>query len=149
MKGMSLIVKTITRLVVGFILIFGVAVVLYGHLTPGGGFAGGVILSCALILTLLAFGGEFASRLMDEHSAAVWDCIGAFAFLVVALLGYLGGRFFLNLKALRDDEPFRLFSSGSILFSNVAIGIKVAVCLFGVMMALAAFRLVQKSKEGG
>ena len=145
MKGMSLVVKTVTRLIVGFVLIFGVVVVLYGHLTPGGGFAGGVVLSCALILTLLAFGSELTARLMEEHSASVWDCVGAFAFLVIALLGYLGGTFFLNLSALRAEEPFRLFSSGSILFSNVAIGIKVAASVFGVMMALAVFRVRHKS----
>lgn len=149
MKGMSLIVKTVTRLVVGFILIFGVAVVLYGHLAPGGGFAGGVLLSCALILTLLAFGGEFASKLMDEHKASIWDCVGAFAFLLVSLLGYFGGRFFLNLNALRDDpiHPFRLDSAGSILFSNVAIAVKVAACIFGVMMALAVFRVRRKAED--
>jgi len=141
MKGMSLIVKTVTRLVVGFILIFGVALVLYGHLTPGGGFAGGVVLSCALILTLLAFGGDFATRLMNEHSASLWDCFGALLFLALALLGYTAGQFFLNLDWLRMDKPFRLFSSGSVLFSNIAIGIKVAACLFGVMVALAAFRM--------
>ena len=144
MKGMSLIVKTVTRLVIGFILILGVALVLYGHLTPGGGFAGGVVLSCALILTLLAFGHDLSARLMDEHAALVWDCAGAFAFLALALAGYFWGRFFLNLP-LRGDEPFRLFSAGSILFCNVAIGVKVAACLFGVMMALAVFRLNRKA----
>ena len=36
MGGMSLIVKNITRLVAGFIALFGAYIVLYGHLTPGG-----------------------------------------------------------------------------------------------------------------
>ncbi len=38
--GMTLIVKTITRLTVGLILLFGIYIVLHGHLSPGGGFAG-------------------------------------------------------------------------------------------------------------
>jgi len=42
-KGMSLIVKTITRLTVGLILLYGIYIVLHGHVSPGGGFAGGVI----------------------------------------------------------------------------------------------------------
>ena len=62
MKGMSLIVKSVTRLVTAFIVIFGVYLVLYGHLTPGGGFPGGVVLACALILVTLSFGRAFVSQ---------------------------------------------------------------------------------------
>ena len=35
-KGMTPIVKTIARFVMGIIVIFGAYIVLYGHLTPGG-----------------------------------------------------------------------------------------------------------------
>ncbi|HID57013.1 TPA: hypothetical protein EYP37_10830, partial [Candidatus Poribacteria bacterium] len=57
-QGMTVIVKTITRIVAGFITIFGAYIVLTGHLTPGGGFPGGVILACAFVLLTLAYGGE-------------------------------------------------------------------------------------------
>ena len=60
MTGMTLIVKTITRLLFGFIILYGVSIVLYGHLTPGGGFAGGVILACGFILLVLSFGRDAA-----------------------------------------------------------------------------------------
>ena len=45
MKGMTVIVKTITGLISGLILLFGIYIVAHGHLTPGGGFAGGIIIS--------------------------------------------------------------------------------------------------------
>ena len=45
-KGMTSIVKTVVRFTMGIIIIFGAYIVIYGHLTPGGGFAGGVILAC-------------------------------------------------------------------------------------------------------
>ena len=41
-QGMSLIVKTITRLTVGLIILYGIYIVLHGHVSPGGGFAGGI-----------------------------------------------------------------------------------------------------------
>ncbi len=47
-KGMTLIVKTVTRFTLGFILIYGIYVALTGHESPGGGFAG-----CALIFSEL------------------------------------------------------------------------------------------------
>jgi len=38
-EGMSLIVRTIARWVVGFIFLYGIYTLVYGHLSPGGGFA--------------------------------------------------------------------------------------------------------------
>ena len=55
MKGMSLIVKNITNVAIGFIFIYGIYIVLHGHLTPGGGFAGGVIIA-GIIVTLASLG---------------------------------------------------------------------------------------------
>jgi multicomponent Na+:H+ antiporter subunit B len=140
--GMSVIVKTITRLVASFILLFGIYIVLYGHVTPGGGFAGGVIVACSLILMLLAFGKRFVLGLISERAATLWDCVGALAFLLLAVAGYFGGTFFLNLFS--KGQPFHLFSAGIIPLCNVAIGVKVGACLFGVFFALAAFRLSQR-----
>ena len=138
MKGMTLIVKEVTKLVVGFIFLFGAYIILYGHLTPGGGFVGGVILACGFILLVLAFGKEFVNTFLSDRAATVWDCIGALGFLAIALVGYTGGRFFYNLLAKPGD--FRLFSAGLIPLSNIAIGIKVAACMAGVFVALAVFR---------
>lgn len=44
-QGMTLIVKTVTRLTIGLILMYGIYITLHGHLGPGGGFAGGVIVA--------------------------------------------------------------------------------------------------------
>jgi len=138
--GMSLIVKTVTRLITGFIMIFGLYLVIYGHITPGGGFSGGVVISLALILTLLAFGKEFidAHALIGDNGMEAVDVFGAFAFLVIALLGYFAGAFFSN-RIIGHGEPFHLFSGGIIPFCNLAIGLKVGACLFGVLVALAVF----------
>ena len=138
-EGMSLIVKTVVRLVASFILLFGIYIVLYGHVTPGGGFTGGVIIACSLILMLLAFGRGFVRTFLSERAPTTWDCVGALAFLLIALAGYFGGAFFANLFA--KGEPFHLFSAGTIPLSNMAIGLKVAACLFGVFLALSGFRL--------
>ena len=40
MKGMTVIVKTIASWVKVLIILFGIYIILFGHLTPGGGFAG-------------------------------------------------------------------------------------------------------------
>ena len=139
MRGMSLIVKNTTRLVAGFIALFGAYIVLYGHVTPGGGFAGGVIVAGGLVLVVLAFGGEFSRRVISHNIVRTSDSVGALAFLGIALLGYLAGAFFANFPDWLG-QPRALASGGTILLSNIAIGVKVAAGLFGVFLALALFR---------
>lgn len=142
MRGMTTIVKTVAGWVGGLIVLYGVYIFLYGHLTPGGGFAGGVILACALVLFTLAFGRR-AQEGAHGGAAATLDCIGALAFLGVALLGLLrplGGRFFVNfLQRLAPGEAYRLASAGTIPVSNAAIALKVAASLLAVFLVLSAF----------
>ena len=154
MRGMTVIVKTVTSLVSAFILLYGIYIVLYGHLSPGGGFAGGVILACCFILLVLAFGKGFVDKVLSERAPYLWDCVGALAFLAIALLGYYGGTFFYNVLVPPGTHEgtvvagnYRLLSSGIILPCNIAIGVKVAAGLFGVFAVLATFRAATKPKE--
>jgi multicomponent Na+:H+ antiporter subunit B len=142
-EGMTLIVKTITRLTVGLILLFGIYIVLHGHLTPGGGFAGGVIIALSFIHLMLAFGKTFALKKMSQAAASFLESLGALMFLGIALIGFIGGYFFSNL--LLEGEHFKLFSAGTIPLCNIAICLKVGAGLFAVFAALVLFRM----KSGG
>ncbi|MDA3940149.1 MAG: hypothetical protein PF693_12735 [Spirochaetia bacterium] len=144
MKGMSLIVKTVTRWVKVFIFLFGVYLIITGHLSPGGGFSGGVIIACSYILLTLAFGKEFTLNRFGTGIAKVLDSSSALIFLIVGLLGFgSGGVFFANYLQKRfPGEELSLLGSGNILISNIAIGIKVASSLFLVFIILSVLRLV-------
>lgn len=92
-RGMTLIVKTVTRLSVGLIMIYGIFTVLKAHTSPGGGFAGGVIMALAFINMALAFGkGEFAEKI-DEAKGLALSASGALVFLILSSLFFLGGRY--------------------------------------------------------
>ena len=136
--GMTLIVRCITRLVTGFIAVFGLYVALTGHVSPGGGFAGGVILAAAAILVVLAFGRASSPGFLTEPRCHTWDAAGATAFLVVALCGYFVGGFFANF--LPRGQWGHLASGGMIPLANLAILIKVGAGLAGAFLALTAFR---------
>ncbi len=144
MKGMSIIVKTVTRWVKVFIFLYGVYVVLTGHLTPGGGFAGGVIIACSYILLTLAYGKEFALERLGPRMAAGLDSGGALLFLITALFGVgYGGIFFANFLQKRfPGREFQLASSGIIPICNIAIGLKVGASLFLVFTILSVLRIV-------
>ena len=84
-NGMTLIVKTVTRLTLGFILIYGIYIGLTGHSSPGGGFAGGVIIALSLIHIMLAFGREVALHRINRGMLRVLAGSGALLFLYIVL----------------------------------------------------------------
>ncbi len=140
MKGMTLIVKTISSWVKVLIFLFGIYIVIFGHLTPGGGFAGGIILASSYILLMLAFGREFAEENLSLPLASKLDCAGAFGFVVIAVLGLVaGGSFFVNFlyQKYLPGEALRLVSAGTIPLSNIAIGLKVGASLFLIILTLS------------
>jgi multicomponent Na+:H+ antiporter subunit B len=143
MSGMTVIVKTVSSWVKVLIFLFGIYIILFGHLTPGGGFAGGVILASSYVLLMLAFGRRFVEENLPASIASKLDCLGAFLFALIAILGLiLGGTFFVNFLYQRylPGTPFELVSGGTIPLANIAIGLKVGASLFLVIFALASFR---------
>jgi multicomponent Na+:H+ antiporter subunit B len=150
-KGMSPIVKTVSNWVKGFILLFGIYIVLYGHLTPGGGFGGGVIIAMAFVLVTLCCGKHEALKRLPLGVAGEMDSVGALMFLVIALLGLsagLGGTFFTNYIAKANPgEPFTLLSGGTILLSNIAIALKVGTSLFMIFTLLVLLRVIYRDQE--
>jgi multicomponent Na+:H+ antiporter subunit B len=149
-KGMSLIVKTVTRWLKGFIFLFGAYIVVYGHLSPGGGFPGGVVFAATFILITLAFGREYALRKIGKILASELDSLGALLFLLIALLGiYYGGTFFLNF--IEKNHPtgnFNLFSAGIIPLCQISIGMKVGASLFMIFIILSVVRVVFEDGKG-
>ncbi|NQU74218.1 MAG: hypothetical protein HQ547_05885 [Candidatus Omnitrophica bacterium] len=143
-KGMSLIVKTITRLTVGLILLYGIYIVFHGHISPGGGFAGGVIIALSFIHIMLAYGKEVAFKKLSKSTASFFESLGAILFLAIALLGFTGGYFFLNF--ISKGEPFKLFSAGMIPLCNIAIALKVGAGLFAIFVVLVLLRLESEDK---
>ncbi len=134
-QGMSILVKRITRMTVSLILLYGFYIALHGHLSPGGGFAGGVIFALSMIHITLAFGAEGVKEIMSKAKASFLESAGALLFLLIGVSGILSGAFFLNF--LPTGYEFRFFSGGTMIFSNMAIFIKVGAGLFAVFVVLA------------
>jgi len=145
-KGMTLIVKTVTRMMVAVIILFGFNIILFGHLTPGGGFAGGVILAIAFTLMMLAFSRHIALAKFSDFWASVFDNLGMLTFIVLGYIG-LGFSYFLY-NFIWHGTPFHLISSGTILPLNIAIGVKVGASLYAIFVGLSIYgRMVATGEE--
>lgn len=89
----SVILRTVARLMLPLLLLLSVFMLLRGHNLPGGGFIGGLLASCGVILQMVAFGPTFARRVMPLN------------YLVLAAVGVFFAACW-GLPALGLGQPF-------------------------------------------
>ena len=127
------IIRTVCKLVIPIILVFGVYILLNGHLSPGGGFSGGAIMASALIIYALVWGGERASRAIPAKVLKI---------IVLCALGFYACSktysFFTGANHLHSiispGVPGRILSAGLILPLNVAVGFVVCCTMYSFYM---------------
>ena len=143
-KGMTVIVRTVTRSSVWLIVLYGIYIILHGHLTPGGGFAGGVIIALAFLNYLLAYGRSETEKWLNIELLHDMESASAIMFLIVGIMGVaLSGSFLANW--ISGGQLFHLFSGGTIPILNIIIGIKVCAGLFFVVWTLAIFHIEEET----
>lgn len=124
------ILRNTARVLTPVILLFGLYVILNGHLGPGGGFAGGAIVGGGLILYTIAFGFSGLERWMNERSCG-WIIAGCLCFYSLAKCY----SFFCGANGLETifspGSPGRILSAGLILPLNAAVGMVVACTMYG------------------
>lgn len=127
------IIRTVCKFVIPTILVFGVYILLNGHLSPGGGFSGGAIMASALIIYGLVWGGERASKAIPAKVLKI---------IVLCALGFYACSktysFFTGANHLHSiispGVPGRILSAGLILPLNVAVGFVVCCTMYSFYM---------------
>ena len=123
MHGMTPIVKTVTRGMAGMIFLYGIYIILHGHLTPGGGFAGGVMVAAAFVLIVLANGSQDVVSEAKKRRSSVAESLGIFAFWGLAMMGLIGGTFVMLLSGgdwATNWPIFLVIAGGVIVFVAIA-----------------------------
>jgi multisubunit Na+/H+ antiporter MnhB subunit len=145
MKGMTLIVKKTTQLISGMIFMYGIYVIVHGHLTPGGGFAGGVIMAGSLIVVILAYGSDFLNLVREKIGTTVIESLATILVIMIAAAGFLfGTKIFFN-NFLPKGTVGHLVSAGVLPLYNIFVGIEVAASIFIIFLSLIIFK--EESKE--
>ncbi len=88
------IIRIISKLLIPYILLFGLYVQFHGDYGPGGGFQAGVILASAFILYGLVFGLQETRKVFPPRAVEVFMAMGVLLYAgtgVVTML--LGGNF--------------------------------------------------------
>jgi len=140
MNGMTVIVKMTTRLMAGIIFLYGAYVIIHGHLTPGGGFAGGIIVSGAFILVTLAFGSDFLNLQKEETGSTATENLSILMIILLSAAGLFCGTKIFFLNFLPKGIVGELISAGAIPLYNIFVGIEVASSIFVIFLALVIFK---------
>jgi len=140
MKGMSIIVKKVTQLISGLMFLYGIYIITHGHLTPGGGFAGGVILAGSFILLVLAFGSDLLKLKKREEGSSIVESLAIFVFLILGVMALFIGTHVFFKNFLPAGTVGNLISAGVIPLYNIFVGIEVGAALFTIFLALAIFK---------
>ena len=98
--GPSLIIEMGVRVMIPFIQLFGLYVIAHGHLSPGGGFQGGVVLGASFILMAIAFDLKTSLRFFSIRANALMAASGVFIYSGTGVLCALLGGFFLDYSAM-------------------------------------------------
>lgn len=125
----DLILQKCACVLVPLIMMFGIYIILNGHLSPGGGFSGGAVLGAGLILYLNAFGFQKTERFFTEK---VYRRVTLCALIFYCLAK--SHSFFTGANHLESGIPLgtpgAILSSGLILPLNICVGLVVACTMY-------------------
>jgi multicomponent Na+:H+ antiporter subunit B len=145
--AMSVIVRTAASVLVLFITTYGAYIVANGHLTPGGGFQGGVVIATGFLLVLLGY-GKTSEEVFKEARMGLAENAGSITYVSVGFVGLLAGGIFLQNKGVFPLGPlYDMWSAGFMPLLNYAIGAKVAAGMGTVAVMFLA--LLWKEEEKG
>jgi multicomponent Na+:H+ antiporter subunit B len=116
-------------------VLFAIYVTAHGHLTPGGGFQGGVILATGVLLIYLA--GEFDDLhgLYSDVTLERAEAIGGGGYVAIGLAGVMAGSAFLD-NVLPRGSVGKVFSAGTVPLINLTVGLEIAA---GLVLLLTTF----------
>lgn len=131
-----LIPRVVGRLLVPFILLFGLYVQFHGDFGPGGGFQAGALIAAAFILYALVEGEERTLAALPQSWLIALMAGGALLYVGVGLASIIQGANFLDYSVLAAD-PVAGQHLGIILV-EAGVGMTVTGVLLSIFHAFAA-----------
>ena len=133
--------------VIPFVLMYIFYIILHGHLSPGGGFQGGVLIVGVVVLPYLGYGIKGLTSAINEHAMHKMEAVGSIFYIAFAMLGVAyGANFCMNVFAGLGHIG-DLFSSGTIFLMNVAVGEKVLTGVAAMGVTMLCLLVADEEKE--
>jgi len=131
-----LILRVVTKLLVGPIILFALYVQFHGDYSPGGGFQAGVIFAVAFILYGIVFGLRKVKAVFPEWVVHKLIAAGVLIYAGTGIVSLFLGHAYLDYGALAHDPEHG--QHYGILVVELGVGITVSAVLVAVYYAFAS-----------
>ena len=125
------LLEVVTGKIGPIVLLFGFYVMLYGHVSPGGGFQGGVIIASGIVFLALGNPQEGSSGISNPEILVRLETV---AFLTLVLVFFSG--FFLGNGFFGNPLEGTSIPVGYIVLLNAVIGLKVGTSIGFMCIAM-------------
>lgn len=96
--------KTLTKIIVPFILLLGFYIQIHGENSPGGGFQAGAIIASAFILYGMCFGIESLKKIISIQLLKFLASFGVIIYLSLGIVSIVMGGNYLDYNVLASDK---------------------------------------------
>jgi len=129
-----LILRVITKLLVGPIMLFAFYVQFHGDYSPGGGFQAGVIMAVGIIIYGIVFDMEHAKKVLPPWFVHKMLAFGVLLYTFTGVISFFRGQ---NFLALSPHSPTHGQHYG-ILIIELGVGITVSGVMIAIFYAFAS-----------
>jgi len=133
-----LVLRVITKLLLPFILLFGLYVQFHGDFGPGGGFQAGVIFAAGFVLYSLIFGVAAARKVLPVGILRAGLAGGVLIYAVVGVANLILGANYLEYTPLA--ETMKEGQHLGIFLVELGVGVTVASVMMTVYFTFATWR---------
>ncbi len=132
------VLQVVTKLLIPFVLLFGLYVQFHGDYGPGGGFQAGVIFAAAFILHGLIFGLQRTRSVLSPTALRILMSLGVLLYAGTGLVTLLMGGNLLDYDVLAHD-PLHGQHWG-IFAIELGVGVTVAAVMVSLFYGFASKR---------
>ena len=132
-----LILRLVTKSLVGIIILFGLYVQFHGDYSPGGGFQAGVIVAAAFILYGIVFGLEKVQVVLPFWVAQKMSALGVVIYAATGVYSLLIGYNYLDYGALSPHHHEHGQHYG-ILIVELGVGVTVTGVIISIYYCFAS-----------
>ena len=130
-------------------LVYIFYIILHGHLSPGGGFQGGVLVAAVIALLAIAYGYKVTMSTISFSLVHHGEGLASVIYVALALMGCAVGAQFCQNILYTQGAIGDLYSSGTIFLMNVTVGVKVLTGISSVSLLMLSVLMDADAKREG
>ena len=147
-KVKNIVPKCGADFLIPFAAVYAFYIILHGHLSPGGGFQGGVLMCSVVILLFLGYGYKNTQKALSFNLLHKTEALASIIYVCLAMAGVVyAGQFcenvFANFGNIGD-----LISTGTIFYMNSAVGMKLLTGIGVLILTMLSALMLDDEKEG-